>query len=314
MQAEEAGRPDQATAQATATSAAEAVAALRERGELWEVAPGLVGLRGAALGLQRALTARISRHARACADEEWQVPQGLGLEALARGGVFSGFPQWLTLASHLSAGPGALEAVAGAENPAEAACRSIAPAGAALPSAVCWHCYAALADRVLAAPRRITLEATCWRHEAGRFAPLERGWAFTMREVVFLGEPLEAARFLEEQLEAALLLARGLGLSPEVEQAEDPFFAGSARGRALLQRVKGLKREVTLPLGDGRRLAVFSANQHEAFFGEAFGLRLPSEKPCWSACAAFGLERWLLAFLVQHGADPAGWQDLEVTP
>ena len=58
---------------------------------------------------------------------------------------------------------------------------------------------------------------------------------------------------------------------------------------------------------DGRHLAAFSANQHEAFFAEAFDLRLASGEPSWSGCAAFGLERWLLAFLVEHGPSPSGW-------
>jgi seryl-tRNA synthetase len=293
--------------------AAGIVAGLRARGELWEAAEGLVGLRGAALALQRTIAARIAAHARESSDEEWQVPAGIGLPSLARAGVFASFPQWLTAAAHLSSQPGSLEAVASAADPASAAAAAFAPAGAALPSAACWHCYAALAGERLPATRRITLEATCWRHEAGRFAPLERGWAFTMREVVCLGEVAQVSGFLEEQLTAAEELARSLGLHAEIAWAEDPFFAPTSRGRALLQRLKGLKRELLLPLGDGRRLAVFSANQHEAFFGDAFDVRLASGQPAWSACAAFGLERWLLAFLVEHGLDERDWPK-EVAP
>ena len=294
-------------------AAADVVAGLRARGELWEAAEGLVGLRGAALALQRTLAARIAAQARRSSEEEWQVPAGIGLPTLARASVFASFPQWLTAAAHLSTKPGALEAVASSADSASAAAVALAPAGAALPSAACWHCYAALAGARLAGPRRITLEATCWRHEAGRFAPLERGWAFTMREVVCLGEPAEVSAFLEEQLTAAEELARSLGLRAETAWAEDPFFAPTARGRALLQRLKGLKRELLLPLGDGRRLAVFSANQHETFFGDAFDVRLSSGEAAWSACAAFGLERWLLAFLVEHGLDARDWP-LEIAP
>jgi hypothetical protein len=72
--------------------------------------------------------------------------------------------------------------------------------------------------------------------------------------------------------------------------------------------VKGLKREVTVPLGEGgRSLAVASLNDHELHFGEAFDLRLPGGAPASSACVAFGLERLLLAVLVQHGLHPAAW-------
>jgi hypothetical protein len=65
---------------------------------------------------------------------------------------------------------------------------------------------------------------------------------------------------------------------------------------------------VTVPLGEGgRSLAVASLNDHEIHFGEAFDLRLPGGAVASSACVAFGLERLLLAVLVQHGLDPAAW-------
>jgi hypothetical protein len=72
--------------------------------------------------------------------------------------------------------------------------------------------------------------------------------------------------------------------------------------------VKGLKREVIVPLGDGESsLAVASLNDHELHFGQAFDLRLEDGEPASSACAAFGLERLLLAVLVQHGLEAANW-------
>ena len=34
-------------------------------------------------------------------------------------------------------------------------------------------------------------------------------------------------------------------------------------------------------------------------------------EPAASGCVAFGLERWLLAFLVAHGPDAAAWPDFD---
>ena len=128
-----------------------------------------------------------------------------------------------------------------------------------------------------------------------------------MREVVSVG-PLDAVRrFLEEGLGWVTGLTAELGLSGRVEEASDPFFAPTSRGRAILQKVKGLKRELTLPIGEDRRLAVASLNDHELHFGEAFDLRLPGGEPASSACVAFGLERLLLGVLMQHGVDVARW-------
>ena len=107
----------------------------------------------------------------------------------------------------------------------------------------------------------------------------------------------------------ALALAAALGLDGELAEATDPFFAPTARGRALLQRVKGLKQELLLRVGD-ERVAAASFNLHERFFGEAFDIRLADDAPAASACVAYGVERWLLAFLVAHGPDPRGWPAL----
>ncbi len=106
---------------------------------------------------------------------------------------FASFPQWLTLAAHLDDRDGALERLATQPNPAQAARDGAASAGAALPPAVCYHVYANLAGRVVASPTVLTAQGTCWRHEGARHAPLERGWAFTMREVVCIGTPEDTA-------------------------------------------------------------------------------------------------------------------------
>lgn len=272
--------------------------ALKARDELWEPAPGLIGLRGEALARLRDLEARL---AALCAREtldEWRVPAALPLEVLERAGYFASFPHWLTMASHLSDDERTLERIASSPTPARDAASASAPATAALPPAVCYHIYAALSGTVLAGPRLITAQGFCWRHEGDRHAALERGWAFTMREVVCIGSETECIRFRDRGIEAARTLAAELGLAGDFVPAEDPFFAPTSRGRALLQRIKGLKQELRLSIGDDDTVAAASFNLHERFFGEAFGIRLADGSPAFSACVAFGLERWLLASLV----------------
>ena len=50
--------------------------------------------------------------------------------------------------------------------------------------------------------------------------------------------------------------------------------------------------------------------QLAGFFGEAFGIRLPDGSAAASACVAFGIERWTLAFLAAHGTDARHWPAL----
>jgi seryl-tRNA synthetase len=169
---------------------------------------------------------------------------------------------------------------------------------------VCYHVYAALAGTTVAGPRIVTAQGCCWRHEGARVEPLARGWAFTMREIVCIGSEEDCASFRDRGVRLAHRLADELGVDGVLAEAEDPFFAPTARGRALLQRLRALKHELRLFVGDGETVAAASFNLHERHFGEAFDIRLPGGEPAHTACVAFGLERWLLATLLRAPGAP----------
>ncbi|MES2178365.1 MAG: hypothetical protein V4550_10955 [Gemmatimonadota bacterium] len=289
------------------------VHALRARGDLLESGAGVTGFRGDTLHLFRALEAVITQTA-GCTDsepcEEWAPPPVVALSTLARASYFASFPQWLTLAAHLR--EDMLETVADSGDPVTAARAACAPAEAALPPAACYHVYAGLADRELDAPFVVTLQCTCWRHEGARLRPLARAWAFTMREGVCLGTAATTHAFRARGADRGIALAKSLGLSATLEQATDPFFASTARGRKLLQQVKGLKQELLLDLGD-ERVAAASFNLHDDFFGRAFAIAIDGA-PAHSACVAYGIDRWMLAFLVAHGPDARNWPSLAPQP
>ncbi|HEU4994876.1 MAG TPA: hypothetical protein VFT29_08650 [Gemmatimonadaceae bacterium] len=275
----------------------EILATLRSRGELWESAPGLVGMSGDTLARFARLDALLASRCRAEAPE-WRVPAALPLGVLERADYFASFPQWLTLATHLTDDRHALEAVATSDHPSRAAGDACVPPSVALAPAVCYHVYAALADQAVESRQIVTAQGCCWRHERDDLRPLERGWAFTMREIVCIGTEPECVAFRDRGLAIASSIARELRLDFEVVPAEDPFFAPTGRGRALLQRLKELKQEMRLPIGDGATIAAASFNLHDRFFGDAFNIRLADGSPAFTACVAFGLERWLLASLV----------------
>jgi seryl-tRNA synthetase len=277
------------------------------RGDVWDVAPGVTGLRGDTARLSAALERCI---ADVCLDEtsdEWRVPPAIDFATLARADYFASLPQSLTLASHLSGREDVLLRVAEHPEPALAVRDATTPPIVALNPAVCYHVYAGLAGQTVHAPRLVTAQAGCWRHEGARHGTLERGWAFTMREVVIVGDESDARAFLQRATERATQLASCLGLDSAIAPATDPFFAPTARAKQLVQRLKELKHELLLPVGDGRTTAAASFNLHDTFFGEAFRIRLPDGRPATTACMAFGLERWTLAFLTAHGPDAAGW-------
>jgi seryl-tRNA synthetase len=289
----------------------EIVNVLRERGDISEPAAGVVALRGETARLMHVLEHTIATLCMAESPDEWRLPPAIAFATLARAEYFASFPQWLTLVSHLSDDESALRRVAAQNGPSPDA---VTAPKAALNPAVCYHVYSALADQVVDAPRIITAQSTCWRHEGAHHAPLERQWAFTMREIVFVGAADEAQLFLDRASSRVIGLARALGLDPAVVVATDPFFAPTARGKQLLQQLEGLKREMLLPLGANAHIAASSFNLHGAFFGQAFDIRLSTGIPATTACVAFGLERWLLAFLVRHGLDSTAWPTADSPP
>jgi seryl-tRNA synthetase len=300
------------------------VAELRARGELWETSPGVVGMRGELALLYTAVSGAIgevateqnrhtphaTRHTLQATVEEWRMPSTVSFETLERAQYFDSFPHWLTAASHLKDDEAVLERVAKAKRPGAEAAKSLDIASNALPPAVCYHTYAALANTTIESPVVMTAEETCWRHEGSRLAALERGWAFRMREIVFLGTSGEAEAFRQKHIENVSAFAESIGLETRVELATDPFFAPTARGKALLQLVKALKHELIIDRPDGTSLAISSFNNHERFFGDAFGIRLSTGESATTACVAFGIERWMLAILMTHGVDSSNWPQL----
>ena len=209
----------------------EVVRRLRESGSLWDVAPGVTGLSGRVAALEREIEQALADIARAETPNEWRSPAGVSFETLERAKYFSSFPQWLSMASHLSGDDSILQSIASSESPGRAAPSCAGAPAIALSPAVCYNTYAALADSTIDEALLMTAQGTCWRHEGERHAALERGWAFTMREIVCVGTAWDVKSLLDRGVERASALAARLGLETEIVVASDPFFAPSARGR-----------------------------------------------------------------------------------
>jgi hypothetical protein len=155
-----------------------------------------------------------------------------------------------------------------------------------LSPAVCYHVYEQLAGRTLSHPQTLTARGTCFRAEQETARGI-RQLEFEMREIVCLGP----ADWVNAQMIGAVKrltsLAHRIGLRGEWEPAEDPFFLPAAAGKALMQRMLGVKEEYRC-----RGVAVASVNRHGTFFGERFSIRGADAAPIHSACIAVGLDRW----------------------
>ena len=59
--------------------------------------------------------------------------------------------------------------------------------------------------------------------------------------------------------------------------------------------------------GASSTVAAASFNLHEDHFGKPFDILDEEERPASSGCAAWGIERWVLAAFAQHGLSSARW-------
>ena len=213
--------------------------------------------------------------------EERQYPALIARPALEQAEYPRAFPHLVVAAAPLADPARDAAALLGRDN--------LATPSWCLSPAVCYHVYAEMGGGVLEAPAVVTARGRCFRHEA-EVRPGVRQLEFEMREIVWAGpgEWVEdMARGARGRLES---LARTLGLEGTWEVAEDPFFLPTARGKALLQRLRETKLEYQ---SSAAGLALASVNRHGPFFGERFGITDALGQPIHTACLAVGLDRWL---------------------
>lgn len=265
---------------------------------------GMVGLSGDLARLLEAVDGAILAIAAAFGAEVRHIAPLLAADDMRRMAQDSSFPHLVTLPIALDTDPRDLEAFRGSAEDLGTGPWVVGRSSGVrtvLAPAACYALYPSLEGVDLGVePRHVTVCSSCFRQQT-HYQPLRRQWAFRMREIVHLGSEASAGEFLGRAKEAVLALSRSWGLQLEGVPAGDPFF-DQGDARKVVASHAPSKEELVF---DGR-LALGSLNRHHEFFGGAYGIRF-GPGPAHTACAAFGLERWLYAVLATHGADPAGW-------
>lgn len=270
---------------------------------------GHAALSGARLKLFHQLDRIFLSWANECGATEYQFPSMIPAKELNKIGYFKSFPHHLTFPSSLDADQQNLtdfstrEALDSDGKVLFGTC-GCAPVKDVLTPAACYHFYVNFQNEVLDAPRYVTTRTTCFRKET-HYAPLRRQWSFSMREIVCLGTSSEVTAFLDVRRRRVEQFFELVGLPIKWDGATDPFFNPSSNPKYLAQKLDPVKTEMVFE-GD---LAIGSVNFHRNYFGEAFNISRAGED-AFSGCIAFGLERWILAFVTQFGEDDAGWPDL----
>ena len=244
-----------------------------------------------------------------------RTPTLIPSATLSRCDYFRSFPHNVTFATHLREEPEAIEDFRARHLNVEdldgKALGDMDRPEACLSPAVCYHLYHLHEDQTLPASGLVyAVCGKCFRYESSNLSDLRRLWDFTMREVVFLGSRAYVLERREESIEMMAAFLRGHDLAGQIRTASDPFFiAPDAVSKTYFQLSSDSKFEVALDIGGGQRLAVGSHNYHSDFFGRAFRTNVDAAGAMHSVCWAFGLERWVYAFTVQHGDDVERWPD-----
>ncbi|MFF3554859.1 hypothetical protein ACFYXL_15820 [Streptomyces tsukubensis] len=218
-------------------------------------------------------------------------PPLLSVAGLARLDFFRNFPHLGVSAGRFA--PDALDGLAAGESPGELLLR---PTGHLLPSATCYGLLLSL-EGTDVGDEGLRLSATgrCFRNET-HYDGLRRLWGFHMREVLYLGTKDGAVDHLDRGSAFVLETAARLGLDLTRATADDPFYDRGG-SRAKLMALDPVKHEFSAPDGT----AIASVNRHRNFFGERLDIRAGSHGPAYSACVAFGVERWVHAMILAHG-------------
>ncbi|MHC5544022.1 aminoacyl--tRNA ligase-related protein, partial [Singulisphaera rosea] len=242
------------------------------------------------------------------------TPTLIPSSTLSKCDYFRSFPQNVTFACHLIEESDRIEDFRSRHhdrNDLDAGTLDdMATPEACLSPAVCYHVYHLNKGRIIPA-RGLTYGVCgrCFRYESSNLGGLNRLWDFTMREVVFLGSRDDVLAHREQSIGLMADFLESHQLAGEIRTASDPFFiAPDAPGKTYFQLSTETKYEVSLLLPNDR-LAVGSHNYHTDFFGRAFDVGVEEAGPMHSVCVAFGLERWVCAFLAQHGEDPRYWPE-----
>lgn len=164
-----------------------------------------------------------------------------------------------------------------------------------LTPATCYHFYSALEHSHFESTQYLSSRANCFRREE-HYEPLQRQWCFGMREIVCIGSKNDVQAFLTDYRSFLERAITTLELPVEFKLATDPFFNPENSPGYIMQLIDPVKHEMVYEGG----LAIGSLNYHRQTFGEAFNLQVAGAK-AYSACIAFGLERWMFAVMNTHG-------------
>jgi hypothetical protein len=288
-----------------------AVQAFIER-YMTKLGPGQYAFHGPASKLFLFFCNRIQKLAEEMSAEVWHLPSiEMTHDLIPQTGYFTSHPQLVTFGYRLPPHYEKIQNFADAAKTKMLSCvedsHILESTGFILEPFVCHNIYRSLKNQRLTKGRIITAEGRCYRFEGFRFAPLLRQWEFTMREIVLVGGHDFVMEARQRCIELTQAMVAELDLTASLEIATDPFFVDAAASARTFQMMQSTKLELRLRIDDEESTAGVSFNIHGKHFTRPMEIQDMNGEILETACAAYGIERWMAAFVARWSEDPTHW-------
>jgi len=293
---------------------------LKQRGWLFELGPGHIGLTGLALILMRKIDETFAKlyyeHFGAI---ECIYPALIRADLLSKCGYLESHPNTVSLVTHLINDFDVIEEFRQA-NVEDQKFRipnkeAIATPHICLNPAACFPCYQSFRGQDIEKEGRVlTWLGRVFRYESTNITGLDRLWEFNVRELVFIGNDEFVTTSRQKFIQLIEKKLNQWDLECQIETATDVFFATVSGAKTFWQQSLEVKYEIRLAVepekkDETRSIAGGSINTHNNFFGNRFNISCDGQ-PAFTGCVGLGLERWLLAIFTQHGFEPENWPAL----
>lgn len=288
---------------------------LVERGDAHFNMSGVPVFEGEFLRLLDALDALFLDYAREIGCVEQAYPTTVPTKSLLENGYLKSFPQHARLVGTIHQDFESLTAIADqpdAFGDVDDVDPLVSSHAEVLSPTVCYHCFERHREEALPrAKSLITAIAKCHRHEGRNTEGLTRLRTYTMREIIYFGDPEFVREWQHAIMEKCKDLLKEFGMKFRIAAASDPFFATSATQKKDFQRMFRLKYEMQAYLPDEDRwISVASFNNHQATLVDAYGIDQPDVEKGQSGCFGVGYERLAYALVSQLGLNASDWPGL----
>lgn len=180
----------------------------------------------------------------------------------------------------------------------------------ALSPSACFHTYIEYRNKVLEKETIVTFKQNVFRNE-GRlnYDEIGRLMDYQVREIVMIGDDNYVVRIRDAIMEKSAELMKALGLKGDITLASDSFIMPKMQLYKKIQRIDKSKYEMHLYVSDKKVISTASFNLHGKAFTDPFNIGLRGCNDTVTACVGFGLQRWVIAFVTQHGWNEEAWPE-----